>query len=88
VARKARNPGSPAPARPGSRETKILSFPIALGLDSRLYALANELGITKAGLAARMLDQGLRRYHSDRAARSIAAEARESAGGGEGVTME
>lgn len=68
-----------------NRKTKKLSVPISADVDLRLYGIAASLGITRAELAARLIDQGLRRYAADAELRRIAGEigaAGEGAGGG------
>lgn len=60
--------------KPKGRPSVKLTVPIDVELDTRLYGLAKSLGCGKAELAARLIDQGLRRYGEDRRLRVIAAE--------------
>ncbi len=58
-----------------------LDLRIPADTDLRLYGIARTLGITRAELAARLIDQGLRRYREDAELRKLAGEI---GGGGEG----
>jgi hypothetical protein len=57
-----------------ARRTIRLTIDIPVELSIRLYGLAQNLGTGKGELAARLIDQGCRRYVQDRALRTQAAE--------------
>lgn len=60
-----------------------LDLRIPADADLRLYGIARKLGISRAELAARLIDQGLRRYREDAELRRLAGEIGAGEGGAE-----
>jgi hypothetical protein len=61
-------------AKPADRTGVKLTLTISAELATRLYGLARSQGCGKAELAARLLEQGCRRFGQDKALRAMAAE--------------
>jgi len=62
------------PGKPQERPRIKLTVEIDVELDSRLYILAKSLGAGKTVLAARLMDQGMRRYREDALTRELVAD--------------